>query len=118
MPIVRIEIQAGKSTAYKRALLHGVREAITDVLGVGHERVMQRIVEAQPEDIDVPEIRTERLAIITIAMLAGRGLDKKRELYAAIIKHLGLSPGIAEHDIVVLVNDPAAECFCIGGVLP
>ena len=118
MPIVRIDIQSGKSTAYKRSLLRGVREAITEALGVGDERILQRIVEAEPEDIDVPDIRSERLAIIQITMLAGRDADKKRALYGSIISRLALSPGIDEHDIVVLVSDPPAECFCVGGVMP
>lgn len=118
MPIVRIDIQSGKSTAYKRAILHGVREAITDALGVGNERVMQRIAETEPEDIDVPEIRTERLTIVEIAMIAGRDEHMKAELYRQIVRHLGRDPGIAEHDIVVVVSDPPAECFCVGGAVP
>lgn len=116
MPIVRIDIQAGKSTAYKRSILHGVRSAITAALEVADDRVMQRIVESPPEDIDATEIRSDRLTIVEVSMLAGRDADKKLVLYQEIIRKLGFEPGIAEHDIVVIVNDPPAECFCVGGV--
>lgn len=118
MPIVRIDIESGKSTAYKRSILHGVREAITDALGVGHERVMQRIYESVPENIDAPEGRTDRLTIVEVTMLAGRDESLKTELYRQIVRHLGLAPGIAAHDITVVVLDPEAECFCLGGTVP
>jgi len=116
MPIVRIDIQAGKSTAYKRSILHGVRTAVTTALGVADDRVMQRIFEAQPEDIDATEVRSDRLTIVEVSMLAGRDADMKLDLYREIIRKLGFEPGIAEHDIVVIVNDPPAECFCVGGL--
>ena len=117
MPIVRIDIQAGKSTAYKRALLHGVRSAITNALDVADERVQQRIIETPAENIDAPEIRSDALAVIEIAMLPGRGPDLKSRLYEAICANLGADPGIHAHDIMVLVNAPSAECFAIGGVM-
>jgi 4-oxalocrotonate tautomerase len=117
VPIVRIDIQSGKSTAYKRAVLHGVRSAITAALGVGDERVMQRIVETPAEDIDTPAIRSDSLAIIEISMLPGRGPDKKSRLYESIVTNLSADPGIHAKDITVLVNDPSAECFAIGGVM-
>lgn len=115
MPIVRIDVQSGKTTAYKRSILHGVRDAVVDALGVAPERVMQRIVETPPEDIDAPDARTDRLTIIEISMLPGRDADLKRELYQQVVKRLGFSPGIDASDIVVIVLDPPAECFYVSG---
>jgi len=117
MPIVRIDIQSGKSTAYKRAILHGVRSAITTTLGVPDDRVMQRLIETPAENIDTPEIRSDRLTIIEVSMLPGRGPELKRSLYEGIVHSLGEDPGIHAHDIMVLVNDPVAECFALGGVM-
>jgi 4-oxalocrotonate tautomerase len=117
MPIVRIDIQSGKSTAYKRDILHGVRAAITESLGVPSDRVMQRLIETSADDIDAPEIRSDRLTIIEISMLPGRGPDLKEALYNAIVYKLGEQPGIYSHDIMVLVNEPTAECFALGGVM-
>ena len=86
MPIVRIDIQSGKTTAYKRDILHGVRAAIVEALGVPDERVMQRLIETPADDIDAPEIRSDRLTIIEISMLPGRGPDLKEALYSAIVQ--------------------------------
>lgn len=115
MPFVRIDVQSGKTTAYKRAILHGVRDAIVDALEVAPERVTQRIVETPAEDIDAPDARTDRLTIVEIAMLPGRDGDLKREMYQQIVKRLGFSPGIDAGDIVILVQDPSAECFFVNG---
>ena len=117
MPIVRIDIQAGKTTAYKREILHGVREAITSALGVYDDRVIQRIIETPADDIDAPEIRSDRLTIVEVSMLPGRGPDLKEALYNSVVRNLGERPGIHAHDIMVLVNDPSAECFALGGVM-
>jgi phenylpyruvate tautomerase PptA (4-oxalocrotonate tautomerase family) len=117
VPIVRIDIQAGKSTMYKRDILHGVRSAITVALGVEDDRVMQRLIETPVENIDITEGRTDRLTIIEVSMLPGRGADLKSALYSAIVANLGEKPGIHQRDIMVIVNDPSAECFAIGGVM-
>jgi len=118
MPIVRIDIQSGKSTSYKRALLTSVRRAIAESLDVAESRIMQRIVECPPEDIDAPGRQTDRLTIVDITMLPGRDEQRKRGLYAAVAARLGAEPGIAAADVMVVVHDPPAECFCLGGNTP
>lgn len=115
MPIVRIDVQADKSTAYKRAILHGVRDALISALGVPDERVMQRIVETSAENIDATEIKSDRLTVIEISMLTGRGVELKSALYSAIADRLSADPGISRHDLVVVVNEGAGECFYLGG---
>lgn len=118
MPIVRIDIQSGKSTSYKRALLHGVREAVCGALGVPETRVMQRLIESTPENIDAPGRQAERLTIVEITMLSGRDAEMKRSLYSQVVSRLGLEPGIEPENIMVVVHDPPAECFCLGGQTP
>ena len=117
MPIVRIDIQAGKSTAYKRELLRGVRSAITQALGVAGERVMQRIIETPADNIDTTEVKSDRLTIIEVSMLPGRDAGLKQTMYDAIVTQLAEAPGIHARDIMVVVNEPLAECFALGGVM-
>lgn len=117
MPIVRIDIQAGKSAAHKRALLSGVRSALTSALGAADERIMQRIIETPAENIDITANRSDALTIVEVSMLPGRGADLKSKLYEMIVANLSQNPGIHAKDIMVLVNDPSAECFALGGVM-
>lgn len=116
MPIVRIDIQSGKPTGYKRALLRGVREGIASALGVPHDRITQRIIETPVEDIDSPDIKTDRLTIVEITMLP-RTPELKEAMYAEIARYLYRDPGVSDHDLVVLVRDPAAECFYLNGAM-
>ena len=117
MPIVRIDIQAGKSTAYKRALLHGVREGIKSALEVHDDRIMQRIVETPVDDIDTTAAKSDRLTIVEVSMLPGRTAGLKQKLYEAIAAHLAHEPGVNESDLIVIVNDPPAECFYLNGAI-
>ena len=98
MPIVRIDIQSGKTTEYKRTLLHGVRDAIVTELGVPSDRVMQRIIETPREDIDATEVRSDRLTIVEISMLP-RAASSKRSSTVRSPARLGVEPGIAQHDL-------------------
>jgi 4-oxalocrotonate tautomerase len=116
MPIVRIDIEAGKPADYRRQVLVGVRQAIASALGMPEERVMSRIVETPADDIDAVA-KTDQLTIIEISMLPGRGPETKGGLYEAVVANLGNQPGIAASDIMVLVNDPSAECFALGGIM-
>ena len=114
MPFVRIDIQSGKTTAYKRAILASTRRAITSALGVGGERVFQRIVETPRDDIDVADERSDRFTLVEIAMKP-RETDLKHRLYAAVVNELGESPGIVAHDVAVYVVEQPPECFCASG---
>lgn len=117
MPFVRIEIQAGKTGEYKRSLLHAVRRALVEALGVPDERIMQRIAEYEPEDLDIPETKSDRLTVVEISMLPRDG-ELKRDLYREIVKSVALSPGISSSDVMIVVNEPNRECFGICGEIP
>ena len=95
MPIVRIDIEAGKPAEYRRQVLASVRAAIVSALGVPSDRIMSRLVETPAENLDAPA-KTDRLTIVEISMLPGRGPelqepDDDETLTAASTKRL--SPG-------------------------
>lgn len=115
MPIVRIDIQAGKSPQHKRAVLAGVRAGIASAFGVDDDRIMQRIVETDAADIDNTSVRTSDFTVVNIQMVGGRADAAKEELYRAIESNLAENPGVRGRDLVILVTDPPAECFFLDG---
>jgi 4-oxalocrotonate tautomerase len=115
VPIVRIDMQAGKTTVYKRAVLRGVREGMKAALGVPNDRIMQRIIETPAEDIDAAGDRSDGLTIVDISMIAGRGVELKDALYREVSRRLSKEPGIGKEDLVIIVNDPSGECFYVSG---
>ena len=117
MPIVRIDIQSGKSTAYKRAVLHGVRSAITAALGRGRRarhaaphRDARRGHRRHAEPLRLAHDHRDLDAARSRARSQEQALRGDR-------RQPRRDPGIHAHDIMVLVNDPSAECFAIGGVM-
>jgi len=54
---------------------------------------------------------------VEITLFAGRSLETKRALYAAIVKNLG-ALGIAPEDIFILVHDVPLDNWGIRGGIP
>lgn len=113
MPIVRIDIHEGKSTVYKRALLHGVRDGIVSALGVAPERVFSRVFESPAEDIEAPEGRSDQLTVVDISLLSGRDTAMKEQLFTDIKRNLDREPGVSGHDLVIVLHEEPGECICV-----
>ena len=55
MPVVRIDIEKGKSKEFKKTLLDSVHEALIESLGIEDWDRFQRIVEIDKEDFEFSE---------------------------------------------------------------
>ena len=115
MPIVRIDIESGKSPAYRHAVLAGVRRGVTSGLGVADDRVTVRLCEIAGDNIDTAGAKSDRYTVVEVSMLPGRDAALKDAMYRAIAEELAAEPGISARDLVVLVHDPSAECFFLNG---
>ncbi|MGE5396182.1 MAG: tautomerase family protein [Chitinophagales bacterium] len=62
--------------------------------------------------------RTDQCTIIEITMFAGRTFATKKGLYQAIVNNLADSPGIAGHDILIMVYELPLENWGIRGGKP
>jgi phenylpyruvate tautomerase PptA (4-oxalocrotonate tautomerase family) len=101
VPLVRIDITGPKEPEYKRALLAGVRGAITNAFGVDDSRVVLRVVETPADDVDVPPCRSERLCVIDILMYEGRTPEMKAMMAAEARRALALDPGVEPSDVMI-----------------
>jgi 4-oxalocrotonate tautomerase len=101
MPFVRVDIVGPKSLDYKRALLAGARAAIVEEFGVDDGRVVVRVSESAPEDVDLPSCRTERMTVLDVLMLAGRTPELKTAMVAALREKYAADPGIEPSEVVV-----------------
>ncbi|MFH0899639.1 MAG: tautomerase family protein [Pseudomonadota bacterium] len=115
MPLVRIEILKGRSTEYKRAILDGIHAAIVEAFRVPDEDRMQRIYELAPEDFEYRKIYGDQLTLIEITAFVGRSTAAKKALYAAIVRNLGLAPGIPKKDVVIFLREGPRENWGIRG---
>ena len=115
MPLVRIDMPAGKSAEYKRAISDVVYEAITGVLKAPEGDRFHVITEHQPETlfIDKHFLGIERTAdamIIQVTLRQGRSNEVKQAFFRFIAHTLHERIGIRREDVVInLVEDTLGD---------
>ena len=118
MPLVKIEIRAGKSPEYQKAVLDGVHQALVDILKIPESDRFQRLYELPVSQFEAPPDRSDLVTIIEITMFKGRSPKIKKELYQTIVKILGENPGITGHDIMIVLLEPPLENWGVRGGKP
>ena len=119
MPFVRIDTVAGHYTAEQRAIIGEVlREAMCG-LGVPEDHRFQLFAEHAPRGpaldrgcFGIP--RTDGLVAIHITMNAGRSLEQKRGLFAAIANGLHERVDVRREDVFVNLVEVARENWSFG----
>ncbi len=117
MPLVKVEIIKGKSSAYKKMLLDGIHKALVDSIKIPDHDRRQRLYELERENFEKTG-RSDDYTIIEITMFKGRSNEAKKKLYAEIVKNLSHSLNINGSDITIVINEPPLENWGIRGGLP
>ena len=104
MPIARVDVTGPKSAEYKRDIMAAVRSAIVTCLGAGDERVNVRVVETEPECVDVPSCRTDRYTVVDVTLYEGRTDEMKRAFAETLRAGLALSPGIEPSEVSIALH--------------
>ena len=118
MPLVRIDLQKGKSAAYRSAAARIVYEAMLKV-GVPQDDRFQIIGEHAADDFifgaDYLGIhRTGDLIIIQIIWNEGRTVEQKRALYKNIADGLAEELGIRKEDVFINLVEVKKENWSFG----
>ncbi len=119
MPLVRIDLRAGKSTDYRRAIGDQVHRAMVETINVPSLDRFQVIAEHpaegliyDPTYLDIA--RTDDVIFIQIALNAGRTVEQKRALYARIAALLADNPGVRPQDVLINLVEVARENWSFG----
>jgi phenylpyruvate tautomerase PptA (4-oxalocrotonate tautomerase family) len=118
MPLVKIEIQKGKSAAYKKALLDNVHQALVDSFKIPEDDRIQRLYELDAEDFEVGGSKTSDFILIELTVFHGRSLEAKRNLYKAIVDSLEKALGIGRNDVLIVLNEQALDNWGVRGGIP
>lgn len=118
MPLVKIELQKGRSAEYKKAILNGVHSALVEAFKIPDYDRNQRIYELDPEGIELPTNKTEQFTLIEITAFKGRSDLAKKNLFKSIVNNLQASPGISGDDIMIIIHEPPLENWGIRGGKP
>ena len=119
MPLVRISLVKGKPEAYRRKVGDAVHRALVETIGVPPLDRFQLITEHEPGDIVYDSnylgiARSSDIVIVQITLSAGRTLEQKRALYAAIAANLGRAVGLRPQDAWINLVEVAKENWSFG----
>jgi phenylpyruvate tautomerase PptA (4-oxalocrotonate tautomerase family) len=118
MPLVRIELLAGKTSTYKMAIMDSIHKSLVDVLKIPNEDRIQKLYELTSENFKISPTMTDNAVFIEITMFKGRTYKSKKNLYQAIVKNLNDWPGITGSDIFIVLHEEPRENWGIRGGKP
>lgn len=116
MPLVRVEMVAGKSPEYRKTVLNCIHEGLAAALGIPDWDRFQRIVEIPRENFETAPGKTDAFMIIELTLFPGRTREQKgaaiRQITANLTEHLGIVP----EDVFIVIHEPPNENWGLGGV--
>ena len=119
MPLVRIALRQGKTTAYRAAVGEAIHRAMVATIDVPPDDRFQIFSEHPPDGLIADPgylgiRRGEEFLAIQITLNAGRSPEKKQALYAAIAENLSKDPGIAKGDVLINLVEVPRENWSFG----
>lgn len=117
MPLVKVEIIAGKSSQYKKSLMDGIHQALVNTIKIPDHDRRQRLYELPAECFEHGG-RSDSYTIIEVTMFKGRSAEAKKSFYREVVDFLTANPGIPSNDITIVINDPPLENWGIRGGKP
>lgn len=119
MPLVRIDMPAGKSAEYKRAISDVVYEAITGVLKAPEGDRFHVITEHQPETLFIDRHflgieRTAEALMIQVTLRHGRTREIKQAFFKFIADGLNERTGIRREDVIINLVEDSLDDWSFG----
>lgn len=119
MPLTQISLKKGTSPEYRSTLVEQVYLAMREAIGIPENDRFAIITEIDIDNFnnsgDYAGIeRSDDVVFIQITINAGRTVEKKKALYAAIAKRLEEDPGVRPEDVIISLLEVAKEDWSLG----
>ncbi len=119
MPLVRIDLQNGKTAEYRHAIGDVVYDAMRQVIKVPENDRFQIITEHPAEELIFDRKylgieRTEDCVFIDITLSAGRSVELKQAFYRAVAEGLNERLGLRREDVFIVLTEVAKENWSFG----
>ncbi len=119
MPFTQISLKKGTSQAFRSALMEEIYIAMRESIGIPEDDRFATITELEPGNYNssgnyAGVNRTENVIFIQITLNAGRTVELKKALYAAVAQRLSNNPGVRPEDIVISLIEVAKEDWSLG----
>jgi 4-oxalocrotonate tautomerase len=119
MPLTRISLNAGKSDAYRAALVDGVQRALVETFNVPEDDQFVLIDEHGPESrvynrhyLGIE--RSDDFVVVQLTVSNTRGLEQKEALYRRIVELLAERPGLRPEDVFINLVEVLPENWSFG----
>jgi phenylpyruvate tautomerase PptA (4-oxalocrotonate tautomerase family) len=119
MPLIRISLRQGKSSAYRKALADGIYLALRETFNVPEDDLFVTISEHDDDNFfyGANYLGIERsgdLVIIQITVSNTRTVDQKKALFKRIAEKLGAEPGLRPEDMFINLIEVEKENWSFG----
>jgi phenylpyruvate tautomerase PptA (4-oxalocrotonate tautomerase family) len=119
MPLVRIDLRAGKPAEYRRAIADGIHRAMVEALAVPEHDRFQVITEHDASGLiyDASYLgirRDDDVVLVQITLSAGRKPPQKREFLARAAALLAESPDLEPRNLVINLVEVVWENWSFG----
>jgi 4-oxalocrotonate tautomerase len=119
MPLIRISLRQGKSSAYRKALADGIYLALRETFNVPEDDLFVTIGEHEEGNFfyGANYLGIERgddLVIIQITVSNTRTVDQKKALFKRIAEKLGAEPGLRPEDMFINLIEVEKENWSFG----
>jgi phenylpyruvate tautomerase PptA (4-oxalocrotonate tautomerase family) len=119
MPLVRIDLRAGKPREYIGAIGAAVHQALGEHFDVPARDHFQIITEhdadhliMDPSYLDIE--RSDDAVFIQVFLSAGRSTEKKQAFYARLAELLQANPGMRPQDVTIVLVQNTREDWSFG----
>ena len=118
MPLIHINLRAGKPEAYRQAILDGLYRAMRETLNVPEDDQFMTMTEHEAANFRTGTAygiaRSADVVYIQITVFDTRTTEQKKALFKRTAELLGKNPGIRPEDVFVNVLESAKENWSVG----
>lgn len=118
MPLIHINLRAGKPQAYRQAIFDGLYRAMRETLDVPEDDQFMTITEHDAANFRHGNAygvsRSADVVYIQITVFTSRTAGQKKALFKRTAELLGKSPGIRPENVFVNVLEAAGENWSVG----
>lgn len=117
MPSTIIEVRRGYSPEQEGRIVEAVQSALIEGFKIPQDDRCVRLLTHEPHRFIVPHGKSqpELYTLVTVSAFSGRSLEAKRNLYQAIVRHLGEARIPADHVKIMLIEIPRENWGLAGG---
>ncbi len=114
MAVINISLFKGRIPEDKMRVCETIQKALKSAFSTGHDDFHFRINEYAETEMIIPEGSSRNYLIIEIALMPGESVSEKNKFYKNIQEGLQ-ALRIKENDILVMLQEPILENWCIHG---